>query len=188
MSGQEWYDVCYNVYRDGKKINTLPLTTSNYYDLNGTLSSEYRVSAVIKGIEQSQSDAVKPWTDQYIDIPVQPIVDNAGNDISHLYSLNDASAADLDGDGEYELIVKRMNSDFSLGNKAYTLFQAYKMDGTLLWTIDVGPNIMNSRHVETNCMAFDFNQDGCASTARSPVRWMMLPSVDMSRLRSVGTQ
>lgn len=162
LPGQEWYDVCYNVYRDGKKINSLPLTTSNYYDLNGTLSSEYRVSAVIKGIEQSQSDAVKPWADQYIDIPVQPIIDNAGNDISHLYSLNDASAADLDGDGEYELIVKRMNFDFSLANKAYTLFQAYKMDGTLLWTIDVGPNIMNSRHVETNCMAFDFNQDGCA--------------------------
>ena len=127
LPGQEWYDVCYNVYRDGKKINTLPLTTSNYYDLNGTLSSEYRVSAVIKGIEQSQSDVVKPWADQYIDIPVQPIIDNAGNDISHLYSLNDASAADLDADGEYELIVKRMNSDFSLGNKAYTLFQAYKM-------------------------------------------------------------
>ena len=40
LPGQEWYDVCYNVYRDGKKINSLPLTTSNYYDLNGTLSSE----------------------------------------------------------------------------------------------------------------------------------------------------
>lgn len=162
LLGQEWYDVTYNVYRDGVRVNSEPLVTSNYQDAAGEESSIYTVRAVVRGVEQEDSEMVTPWKGQYLDIPMQPILDASGVDITDKYSLNDASAADLDGDGDYELIVKRMNSDFSKANTAYTLFQAYKLDGTLMWTIDVGPNVMNSRHVETNCMAYDFNQDGKA--------------------------
>ena len=162
LLGQEWYDVTYNVYRDGVRVNNEPLVTSNYQDAEGKDSSTYTVRAVVRGVEQEDSETVTPWKGQYLDIPMRPILDVSGVDITDKYSLNDASVADLDGDGDYELIVKRMNSDFSKANTAYTLFQAYKLDGTLMWTIDVGPNVMNSRHVETNCMAYDFNQDGKA--------------------------
>lgn len=162
LLGQEWYDVNYNVYRDGTRLNAEPLTTSNYYDASGTTSASYTVRAVVRGEEQEACEAVTPWTAQYLDVPMQPVLDAAGADISGKYTLNDANAADLDGDGDYELIVKRMNTDFTKANTAYTLFQAYTLEGKLLWTINVGPNLINSGHVETNCMAYDFNNDGKA--------------------------
>lgn len=162
LLGQEWYDVNYNVYRDGTRLNDEPLTTSNFFDANGTTASCYTVRAVVRGVEQEDCAAVTPWANQYIDIPMQPVLNAAGTDISSKYTLNDANAADLDGDGDYELIVKRMNTDFTKANTVYTLFQAYTLEGKLLWTINVGPNLINSGHVETNCMAYDFNQDGKA--------------------------
>ena len=162
LLGQEWYDVNYNVYRDGNRLNDEPLTTSNFFDASGTTSNTYTVRAVVRGVEQEDCAAVTPWANQYIDIPMQPIKDAEGKDITGKYSLNDASAADLDGDGDYELIIKRQNTDFTKANTAYTLFQAYTLEGKLLWTINVGPNLINSGHVETNCMAYDFNQDGKA--------------------------
>lgn len=162
LLGQEWYDVDYNVYRDGTRLNDTPLTTSNYFDASGTESSSYTVRAVVRGVEQEDCAAVTPWAAQYLDIPMQPVLNAAGADISSKYTLNDASAADLDGDGDYELIVKRQNTDFTKANTAYTLFQAYTLEGKLLWTINVGPNMINAGHVETNCMAYDFNNDGKA--------------------------
>jgi len=162
LLGQEWYDVNYNVYRDGTRLNAEPLATSNYYDASGTTSSSYTVRAVVRGVEQEDCKAVTPWKAQYMDIPMQSVKTAAGVDITGKYTLNDASAADLDGDGDYELIVKRQNTDFTKANTAYTLFQAYTLEGTLLWTINVGPNMINASHVETNCMAYDFNMDGKA--------------------------
>ncbi len=32
LLGQEWYDVTYNVYRNGVRVNNKPLVTSNYQD------------------------------------------------------------------------------------------------------------------------------------------------------------
>lgn len=162
LLGQEWYDVDYNVYRDGTRLNDTPLTTSNYFDASGTASSSYTVRAVVRGVEQEDCAAVTPWAAQYLDIPMQPVLNAAGADISSKYTLNDASAADLDGDGDYELIVKRQNTDFTKANTVYTLFQAYTLEGKLLWTINVGPNMINAGHVETDCMAYDFNNDGKA--------------------------
>ena len=162
LLGQEWYDVEYNVYRDGVKVNTEPLTTSNYLDSSGSATSTYAVAPVVRGVEQDACAAVSPWKSQYMDIVMKPVLNAAGTDISGSYTLNDCSAADLDGDGEYEIIVKRMNNDFTKANTIYTLFQAYKLDGTLLWTLNVGPNLINANHVETNCMAYDFNGDGKA--------------------------
>ena len=52
LLGQEWYDVNYNVYRDGTRLNDEPLTTSNFFDANGTTTSTYTVRAVVRGVEQ----------------------------------------------------------------------------------------------------------------------------------------
>ena len=76
------------------------------------------------------------------------------------YYLNDATAADLDGDGQYEVIIKRMNRDWATTNTNYTYFEAYKLDGTFMWAIDIGPNI--TMDVEINIAAFDFDGDGKA--------------------------
>ena len=59
---EEYYDVTYNVYRDGTKLNDAPLTISNFVDRNGSSSSQYQVSAVVKGVEQENCASAKPWT------------------------------------------------------------------------------------------------------------------------------
>ena len=161
ITGQEWYDVTYNVYRNGTRLNDEPLEVSNYFDAGGSSSASYTVRAVVRGAEQSDSKAVAPGK-EYLDIPMQDIYIN-GRKANHLYELNDATAADLDGDGEYEIIVKRVNKDFSVKNdSAFALFQAYKLDGTCLWTINCGPNLLSSGHVETNIAAYDWSGNGRA--------------------------
>lgn len=176
LLGEEWYDVTYNVYRDGTLLNQTPLETSNYIDAAGTTANSYTVRAVVRGVEQADSKAVTPWNGQYMDVKMADVFDANGNNISKQYTLNDACAADLDGDGEYELIVKRLNSNFLKSNTVYTLFQAYKLDGTLLWTINVGPNMINGGHVETNCVAFDFDQNGKAEVVIRLTDGSILPN------------
>ncbi len=156
MPGDEWYNVTYNVYRNGTKINNSPLEVSNYSDSEGTLASQYTISAIVNGTEQDQCSAVTPLSDQYKEIKLKP----RNTDI---YQINDATTADLDGDGVYEIIIKRLNTDYSEGNdSAYTYFEAYKMDGSLMWEMNVGPNILSSGGVEINIAAFDFDEDGKA--------------------------
>jgi autotransporter-associated beta strand protein len=167
IPGDEWYDVTYNLYRNGTKVNATPLTVSNYTDAAGTASSTYTVRAVVNGVEQADSETASVWGQQYIEIPMA--------DVDGDYTLNDACAADLDGDGQYELIVKRSNTDFTKANTTYCLFQAYKLDGTLLWTLNMGPNMINAGHVETNCLAFDFDEDGKAEVVFRGTDGTILP-------------
>ena len=59
--GEEYYDVTYNIYRDGTKLNSEPLSVSNYTDAGGSTSSSYQVEAVVRGVAQGKSKAVTPW-------------------------------------------------------------------------------------------------------------------------------
>ncbi|MDA3854491.1 MAG: autotransporter-associated beta strand repeat-containing protein, partial [Bacteroidales bacterium] len=144
----------YNVYRDGEKLNETPLAVSNYTDPSGILSSSYTVAALVGGVEQEQSQAIRPWSKQYLEINMVNRPD--------AYTINDATTADLDGDGEYEIIVKRLNTQYEVTDTLYTYFEAYKQDGTFMWEINVGPNILSSSGVEINIAAFDFDEDGKA--------------------------
>lgn len=157
IPSEEWYNTAYKLYRDGTLIYTTTTTgASNYLDASGTLSSKYSVSAVRNGIESSQSAQVSVISKPYIELPLRDIKKLGKNG----YLPNDATAADLDGDGEYEIILKRLKKDWSQECTDYTYFEAYKIDGTFLWAIDVGPNI--TMDVEINIAAFDFDGDGKA--------------------------
>ena len=177
--GEEYYDVTYNVYRNGTKINNTPLSVSNFTDTGGSYSNTYTVTAVVRGIEQTHSKAANVWNQYkyklyttcetgYIDIPLARVYDNAGNDITDQYTANDAEVADLDGDGEVEIILKRrsMLDDAALyvsrTDGAYDRIDAYKLDGTLLWWIDAGPNMVSGGSHELNIIAYDWDGDGKA--------------------------
>ena len=157
ITADEWYNTYYKVYRDGTLINTTTTSgASNYLDAAGTLTSKYTVSRVKNGVESTQSATATVNTKGFIEIPMRDIKSLGKTG----YYLNDATAADLDGDGQYEIIIKRMNRDWSVANTNYTYFEAYKLDGTFMWAIDVGPNI--TMDVEINIAAYDFDGDGKA--------------------------
>jgi autotransporter-associated beta strand protein len=153
LNGYEWYNTSFNLYRDGVKINTLPLEVSNFNDASGTLSSSYTVRAIVDGVEQAASAPALPLAQQYLEVLLK--VRDA-----NIYQINDATAADLDGDGQYEIIIKRIAPGWNDNNTNYSYFEAYKLDGTFLWEINVGPNILPD--VEINIAAFDFDEDGKA--------------------------
>jgi len=163
----EYYDTEYNLYRNGTKVNAEPLTVTNYQDNNGTKASKYKVVPVVKGQEQAAlaSEEVTPWDHQYWDIPVKPVIGRDGV-VATGYSLNDCSVADVDGDGQMEFVVKRRNDNNSLNTSAnktnFNLHECYKMDGTRLWWIDMGPNLMAGPDEQFDLILYDWDQDGKA--------------------------
>ena len=166
IHGTEYYDTQYNLYRDGKLVNPEPLDVSNFTDPEGTASSTYTVKAVVRDEEQDACEPAEVWDKQYLTIPMGKMYSRRGTDITLDYFLNDATAADLDGDGEMEIIVKRLHNNDGLfypeNDSAFTFFEAYKLDGTRLWQIDIGPNMISAGEVETNITAFDWDEDGKA--------------------------
>lgn len=146
----------FNLYRGATRIAT-GLTTSNHTDVAST-GEGYSVSAVVGGVEQARSAAVAPLSAQFFKIPVRPI--NGGYSA---YEVNDASVGDLDGDGAYEIVVKRLSVDADVTATTYHFLEAYELDGTFLWAIDLGPNMINK--VEVNFLVYDFDGDGRAEVA-----------------------
>ncbi|AWV36810.1 rhamnogalacturonan lyase [Paenibacillus odorifer] len=167
LLGTEELSVSFNLYRNGTKVNVTPITDStNYQDNAGTTSSSYTIRAIIGGIEQSDSPAANVWANNYLDVPIQIPADGTTPDgVSYTYSANDASVGDLDGDGEYEIVLKwdpsnsKDNSQSGYTGNVY--LDAYKLNGTRLWRIDLGKNIRAGAHY-TQFLVYDFNGDGKA--------------------------
>ena len=174
----------FNIYKDDVLVNTSPVTTStNYTDAGGTVLNVYKVVPILEGIEDTTGvKNVTPWDQQYKTLKLNrpPSGITAPNKTGSVgktedayypngqpygYSPNDCSVGDVDGDGEYELIVKwdpsnsQDNSYYGLTGNVY--IDAYKMDGTHLWRIDLGKNIRAGAHY-TQFLVYDFDGDGLA--------------------------
>ncbi|WP_228892676.1 rhamnogalacturonan lyase [Pseudoduganella aquatica] len=157
----------FDLYRDGKRLNTQPLKSTNYVDPAGAAAAVYSVRPVLpRGGEQPLASAGATWPQQYKTIPVQKPAGGVTPDgQSYTYEINDGSAADLDGDGRYELIVKwqptNAHDNSHAGYTGNTYIDAYKMDGTRLWRVDLGRNIRAGAHY-TTFLVYDFDGDGKA--------------------------
>ncbi|WP_339258584.1 rhamnogalacturonan lyase [Paenibacillus sp. FSL R5-0713] len=170
LLGTEGSNVSFNVYRDGTKVNATPITNStNLQDASGTSSSKYTVRAVVSGTEQATSAAASVWGNNYLSVPLSvPAGGTTPDGVAYTYSANDASAGDLDGDGEYELIVKwdpsNSKDNSQSGYTGEVFIDAYKLNGTRLWRIGLGKNIRAGAHY-TQFMVYDLDGDGKAEVA-----------------------
>lgn len=165
IMGEEYYDVEYNLYRDGVKLNETPLKVSNYTDAGGTGSSKYQVAAVVRGVEQEKSAAVTRWNNGYLDIPMQSVINRAGANVTSNYTLNDVSLADVDGDGVSEFIVKRNSNtarDYATNNTDFHRLECYNIKGKRLWYIDLGPNMISGPDEQYDIVGYDWDEDGKA--------------------------
>jgi rhamnogalacturonan endolyase len=168
--GEEYPDAGYNLYRESGRLNAEPITGATcYLDNSGDTGIGYAVAAVIDGVEQAKSDPVTAWGSNFREIPIQrPPGGTTPDGVSYTYNANDLSVGDLDGDGQYEMILKwdpSNSKDNSQGGYTGKVFlDAYEMDGTRLWRIDLGINIRAGAHY-TQFMVYDLDGDGKAEVA-----------------------
>lgn len=147
--------------RDAAKVNPTPLTdTTNYVDRSADPNdgASYFVWPVYKNEEYAASKSARVWQADFLEIPVQAIEG---------YRLGDASVADLDGDGEYEIVIhqaSRPRDNSHSGITGSPILDAYEFDGTHLWRIDLGINIRDGEHY-TQFMVYDLDGDGKAEVA-----------------------
>lgn len=154
LSWQMTEEGSYKLYRDGNLILTTAMT--NYTDTEGTASSVYSLEG---------KDSVTVWEKGYLEIPVKgPTPTREGV----TYSPNDCAIDDLDGDGEYEIVLKWDPSDSkdaaTGGNSDKVYIDAYKLDGTFMWRIDMGINVRAGAH-DTQMVVYDLDSDGKAEVA-----------------------
>ncbi|MBO5678398.1 MAG: autotransporter-associated beta strand repeat-containing protein [Bacteroidaceae bacterium] len=165
IMGEEYYDVEYNIYRDGVKLNSAPLKVSNFTDARGTATSKYQVAAVVRGVEQEKCAEVTRWNNGYLDIPMQPVINRDGKNTTSNYTLNDVSLADVDGDGISEFIVKRNSNtarDYSTNKTDFHRLECYNIKGKRLWYIDLGPNMISGPDEQYDIVGYDWDCDGKA--------------------------
>ncbi len=164
--GEDSTGTTFNLYRGGVRVNAKPLASTNFVDAGATASATYTVRSVDGGKEAPAAASVKTWAQPYQRIPLKKPAGGVTPDgDAYTYVINDGSAADLDGDGTYELLVKwqptNAHDNSHRGQTGPTLIDAYKLDGTFLWRIDLGPNIRAGAHY-TTYLAYDFDGDGRA--------------------------
>jgi len=155
----------FNVYRSTNnekalRLNNKPIEAFTHYNdekIDSTKSYSYYVTPVLKGKELAASEkfTVPALAKMYLSIPLRT---------PEGYSANDASVGDLDGDGEYEVILHltgRAKDNSQAGITDPPIFQAYKLNGTFLWQINLGKNIREGAHY-TQFMVYDLDGDGKA--------------------------
>jgi rhamnogalacturonan endolyase len=151
LLGTDPDNISFNLYRKrGDNIVKLTSTkNTNYVDKHGVLQDEYFIDT---------SFYILKDTLPYLSIPLKTPPG---------YTPNDVSVGDLDGDGKYDIILHqtgRGRDNASPGITDPPIFQAYKMDGTFLWEINLGKNIREGAHY-TQFMVYDLDGDGISEFA-----------------------
>jgi rhamnogalacturonan endolyase len=171
--GTDSPNISFNLYREGIKVNSEPITNStNYVDKNAD-GGRYYLRPIVNGVELAATDYVKVAANPYLSIKLDPPKGGTTPDgVEYTYDVNDGSVADVDGDGQYEYIVKwnptnaKDNSQSGYTGDVY--LDAYKLDANLkssrLWRMDLGKNIRAGAHY-TQFLAYDFDGDGKAEVA-----------------------
>ncbi len=173
----------FDLYRDGEKINPEPLSVTNWVDKEGSSTSQYVVRTLCGGKEVENSRPVTPWAQPYMRIhlnrPAEGITPpfhavNRGRELDrpngepYRYFPDDCSVGDVDGDGQYEIVL-RWDPSNSRDNafRGYTgevYLDCYELDGTQLWRIALGKNIRAGAHY-TQFMVYDLDGDGRSEVA-----------------------
>lgn len=166
LLGTDPSGIGFNVYRDTTRLNSSVLTGgTNYTDTVGTTSSTYTVKPVLNGVEQSGSSATV-LANPYLKIALhKPAGGTTPDGVAYTYEANDGSVADLDGDGEYEIVLKwqptNAKDNSQSGYTGNTYIDAYKLNGKRLWRIHPGKNIRAGAHY-TSMVVYDLDGDGKA--------------------------
>jgi rhamnogalacturonan endolyase len=170
LLGTDPRTIAFNLYRaetGGRavRLNREPIAGATCFVHPGAPTDrpvEYAVRPVLDGVEREPSTpfalAADARSRPYLEIPLRT---------PEGYRPNEASVGDLDGDGEYEIVLHmagRGRDNASDGPTDPPIFHAYRPDGTLLWTINLGRNIREGAYY-TQFMVYELDGDGIAELA-----------------------
>lgn len=176
--GDDPANIEFNVYAKinggtAVKQNGTPISGVSNYLVSGVSTSNTNVYFIKPVINGTEGEASKSFTlkgsNPYISVPLNvPAGGTTPDNRTYTYEANDCSVGDLDGDGNYEIIVKwnpSLSSDNTpSGPTGNTYFDAYTLEGERLWRIDLGNNIRSGPHY-TQFMVYDLDGDGKAEVA-----------------------
>jgi len=169
MTGVDSPYIKWDLYRNNELIaEHIPAT--NFVDIDGKSGDTYSILSNADNYTLVE-DAAAAWGNEYISFSVK-IYENCS------YNIDDIAVGDVDNDGEYEYIVKRIpenyfnliyyeNDEIIDNRTGYPLIECYDNDGTYLWTVNIGKNEVN--HIDINHLVYDFNGDGYAEVAMRTV-------------------
>ncbi len=147
-----------------RRLTAEPIPLANFVDNDAKPGREHAYVVRPVDVESRELPAGRPAlvragaTNPYHEVPVQPLPG---------YTPNDASVGDLDGDGEYELVVHMTGRGRDNSQNGITdppVLDAYRLDGTRLWSINLGNNIREGAHY-TQFLVYDFDGDGRSELA-----------------------
>ena len=156
----------FDIYRNGTKLNKKPVTKGGTFYIDNhplTTDATYEIRGGGKnGSYTLSADAPTGYLPIKLQKPSEGITPDGE---IFRYIANDASVADVDGDGQYEIILKwdpsNAHDNAHDGYTGPTLFDCYRLDGTLLWRIDMGINIRSGAHY-VPFIVYDLDGDGKA--------------------------
>ncbi len=163
LLGSDPEGIAFHVYRQTDALEPTRLTKeplakgTNFTDDTADLAKKnaYFVRPVLDGKEGEPNSRFTLTDKPYLSIPLKTLPG---------HTPNDASVGDLDGDGEYEIVLKqemRPRDNSQKGTTGETKLEAYKLDGTFLWRINLGKNIREGAHY-TQFLVYDLDGDGKA--------------------------
>ena len=153
-------DATFSVYRNGSVIKEGIADVTNYLDAQGQPGDTYKVVSSKGGEAECEA-----WDNMFTKISIPRPAPIKSGSTTGRYRPDDISVGDLDGDGDYELVVKWMpDNQRDNGSNGYSspcILEAYEFDGTKLWQINLGFNIRSGNHY-TQFLVYDFDGDGKA--------------------------
>lgn len=163
-------DIAFDIYRNGEKINKTPLNKATFFKDAATPlgSMHYELRLVDGEATRTVEKAAQYLLPEdaplgYLNIPLNiPPAGVTPSGQAFAYQANDASVGDVDGDGEYEIILKwdpsNAHDNAHDGYTGNVFFDCYKLNGKHLWRIDLGRNIRAGAHY-TQFMVYDLDGD-----------------------------
>lgn len=169
------------------QLSTVPTSSRVYYLIDGNYFAGRSIPSSITNADEKRAlreaalDSMVLGANIYKDkVPYLTIPLKSTDDVCTVedlkYQANDCTVADLDGDGEMEVIVKRLltvldtdgkvisdgtgGGDSDMRARHCVIWDAYKMDGTFMWRIKSGPNIILGN--SSNFAVADLDGDGKA--------------------------
>ena len=156
----------FDVFRNGVKMNSEPLTSGGNFIVDKQAVQGDVTYKVVGGNCDGEFTLQQGAPVGYLPVKLdKPEGDYAPDGHKYTYSANDASVADVDGDGQYEILLKwdpsNAHDNAHDGFTGPTIFDCYRMDGTRLWRVNLGPNIRSGAHY-VPFIFYDLDGDGRA--------------------------